>query len=139
MGRGRRGNEVVALRYEFALPIEPDADGRRACVRDFCGMSLAKACDWSIHDDGSGGNPHAHVLVFSARPWRSGLHPEDQGREGAVLVSVPCTWAAGTHPRNRLKAAAADGWEKIYNFKDGRRLTMKQAKAEGLGTKDLHE
>ena len=32
---GGGGNELVALRYEFALPIELDADGRRACVRDF--------------------------------------------------------------------------------------------------------
>ena len=60
---GGGGNELVALRYEFALPIELDAAGRRACVRDFCGMFPAKACDWAIHDDGRGGNPHAHVLV----------------------------------------------------------------------------
>ena len=102
---GGGGNELVALRYEFALPIELDADGRRACVRDFCGMFPAKACDWSIHDDG----------------WY--LCQDAHGQQAPIRAT---DW----------KAAKADGWEKIYNFKDGRRLTMKQAKAEGLGTKD---
>ena len=34
------------------------------------------------------------------------------------------------------KSAKAAGWQKLYNFEDGQRRTMKQAKAEGLGTKD---
>lgn len=134
---GGGGNELVALRYEFALPIELDADGRRACVRDFCGMFPAKACDWSIHDDGSGGNPHAHVLVSALDLGAQGFIQRTKAEKGQCWYL--CQDAHGQQAPIRAtdwKAAKADGWEKIYNFKDGRRLTMKQAKAEGLGTKD---
>ena len=134
---GGGGNELVALRYEFALPIELDADGRRACVRDFCGMFPAKACDWAIHDDGRGGNPHAHVLVSALDLGAQGFIQRTKGEKGQCWYL--CQDAHGQQAPIRAtdwKAAKADGWEKIYNFKDGRRLTMKQAKAEGLGTKD---
>lgn len=134
---GGGGNELVALRYEFALPIELDADGRRACVRDFCGMFPTKACDWSIHDDGSGGNPHAHVLVSALDLGAQGFIQRTKAEKGQCWYL--CQDAHGQQAPIRAtdwKAAKADGWEKIYNFKDGRRLTMKQAKAEGLGTKD---
>lgn len=134
---GGGGNELVALRYEFALPIELDADGRRACVRDFCGMFPAKACDWSIHDDGSGGNPHAHVLVSALDLGAQGFIQRTKAEKGQCWYL--CQDAHGQQAPIRAtdwKAAKADGWEKIYNFKDGRRLTMKQAKAEGLGTRD---
>lgn len=134
---GGGGNELVALRYEFALPIELDADGRRACVRDFCGMFPAKACDWAIHDDGCGGNPHAHVLVSALDLNAQGFIQRTKGEKGQCWYL--CQDAHGQQAPIRAtdwKAAKADGWEKIYNFKDGRRLTMKQAKAEGLGTKD---
>ncbi len=48
-------------------------------------------------------------------------------RDGGERIAVPATsWAA----------AKAAGWQKVYNFTDGKRRTMKQAKAEGLGTKD---
>ncbi|MEQ3017131.1 MobA/MobL family protein, partial [Collinsella sp. CLA-ER-H2] len=134
---GGGGNELVALRYEFALPIELDADGRRACVRDFCGMFPAKACDWAIHDDGRGGNPHAHVLVSALDLGAQGFIQRTKGEKGQCWYL--CQDAHGQQApmcATDWKAAKADGWEKIYNFKDGRRLTMKQAKAEGLGTKD---
>ena len=134
---GGAGNELVALRYEFALPIELDAAGRRACVRDFCGMFPAKACDWAIHDDGRGGNPHAHVLVSALDISAQGFIQRTKAEKGQCWYL--CQDAHGQQAPIRAtdwKAAKADGWEKIYNFKDGRRLTMKQAKAEGLGTKD---
>lgn len=134
---GGGGNELVALRYEFALPIELDAAGRRACVRDFCGMFPAKACDWAIHDDGRGGNPHAHVLVSALDISAQGFIQRTKAEKGQCWYL--CQDAHGQQAPIRAtdwKAAKADGWEKIYNFKDGRRLTMKQAKAEGLGTKD---
>lgn len=47
--------------------------------------------------------------------------------DGGERIVVPATdWAA----------AKAAGWQKLYNFKDGKRRTMRKAKAEGLGTKD---
>lgn len=50
---GGGGKTLVAKRYEFALPIELDEDGRRACVRDFCALFPAKACDWAIRSRGT--------------------------------------------------------------------------------------
>ena len=131
------GKELVAKRYEFALPIELDERGRRECVRDFCALFPTRACDWAIHDDGRGGNPHAHVLVSALDLGAEGFIPRtrsDKGQswylcenDGGERIVVPATdWAA----------AKAAGWQKLYNFEDGKRRTMRKAKAEGLGTKD---
>ena len=100
-------------------------------------MFPAKACDWAIHDDGRGGNPHAHVLVSALDISAQGFIQRTKAEKGQCWYL--CQDAHGQQAPIRAtdwKAAKADGWEKIYNFKDGRRLTMKQAKAEGLGTKD---
>lgn len=131
------GKELVAKRYEFALPVELDERGRLECVRDFCALFPAKACDWAIHDDGRGGNPHAHVLVSALDLGAEGFVPRTKAQkgqswylvenDGGERIAVPATgWAA----------AKAAGWQKVYNFTDGKRRTMKKAKAEGLGTKD---
>lgn len=134
---GGGGNELVAKRYEFALPIELDAYARRACVLDFCALFPAKACDWAIHDDGRGGNPHAHVLVSALDLGAQGFTQRTKAEKGQCFYL--CQNARGVQAPVRAtdwKQAKADGWEKVYNFKDGVRRTMKQAKAEGLGTKD---
>lgn len=131
------GKELVAKRFEFALPVELDERGRLACVHDFCALFPAKACDWAIHDDGRGGNPHAHVLVSALDFGAEGFAPRPKSekgqswylveRDGGERIAVPAKdWAA----------AKAAGWQKLYNFEDGKRRTMKRAKAEGLGTKD---
>lgn len=131
------GKELVAKRYEFALPVELDERGRLACVRDFCALFPTKACDWAIHDDGRGGNPHAHVLVSALDLGAEGFVPRTKAQkgqswylvqnDGGERIAVPATgWVA----------AKAAGWQKLYNFEDGKRRTMKQARAEGLGTKD---
>lgn len=131
------GKELVAKRFEFALPVELDERGRLACVRDFCALFPTKACDWAIHDDGRGGNPHAHVLVSALDLGAEGFVPRTKAQkgqswylvqnDGGERIAVPATgWAA----------AKAAGWQKLYNFEDGKRRTMKQARAEGLGTKD---
>lgn len=131
------GKELVAKRFEFALPVELDERGRLACVRDFCALFPTKACDWAIHDDGRGGNPHAHVLVSALDLGAEGFVPRTKAQkgqswylvqnDGGERIAVPATgWAA----------AKAAGWQKLYNFEDGKRRTMKQARAEGLGAKD---
>lgn len=131
------GKELVAKRFEFALPVELDERGRLECVRDFCALFPAKACDWAIHDDGRGGNPHAHVLVSALDFGAEGFAPRPKSekgqswylveRDGGERIAVPAKdWAA----------AKAAGWQKLYNFEDGKRRTMKRARAEGLGTKD---
>lgn len=128
------GTELVAKRYEFALPRELNLDEQRACVLDFCGLFKDKACDWAIHDSGDG-NPHAHVLVSALKLGAEGFErPKAQKStkvylcrrpDGSDVMVVAKDW----------KAAKAEGIEKVYNFKDGERRTMSQAEAQGL-TKD---
>lgn len=134
---GGGGKTLVAKRYEFALPIELDERERRECVRDFCALFPTKACDWAIHDDGCGGNPHAHVLVSALDLGAQGFIQRTKAETGQCFYLCESPFGDRMPVRaTEWAAAKAAGWKKIYNFKDGKRRTMKQAKAEGLGTRD---
>lgn len=128
------GNELVAKRYEFALPRELDLDEQKSCVADFCALFKDRACDWAIHDSGDG-NPHAHVLV-SALPLKADgfERPKVQKSTKVYLCRRPDGSDVMVAARD-WKAAKAEGIEKVFNFKDGERRTMSQAGAVGL-TKD---
>ena len=128
------GNELVAKRYEFALPRELDLDEQKSCVADFCALFKDRACDWAIHDSGDG-NPHAHVLV-SALPLKANgfERPKVQKSTKVYLCRRPDGSDVMVAAKD-WKAAKAEGIEKVYNFKDGERRTMSQAEAQGL-TKD---
>lgn len=128
------GNELVAKRYEFALPRELDLNEQRACVLDFCGLFKDRACDWAIHDSGDG-NPHAHVLVSALKLGADGFErPRAQKSTKVYLCRRPDGSDVMVAAKD-WKAAKAEGIEKVYNFKDGERRTMSQAAAQGL-TKD---
>lgn len=128
------GNELVAKRYEFALPRELDLDEQRACVLDFCGLFKDRTCDWAIHDSGDG-NPHAHVLVSALKLGADGFErPRAQKSTKVYLCRRPDGSDVMVAAKD-WKAAKAEGIEKVYNFKDGERRTMSQAEAQGL-TKD---
>lgn len=128
------GTELVAKRYEFALPRELDLDEQRACVLDFCNLFKNKACDWAIHDSGDG-NPHAHVLVSALKLGADGFErPRAQKSTKVYLCRRPDGSDVMVAAKD-WKAAKAEGIEKVYNFKDGERRTMSQAAARGL-TKD---
>lgn len=128
------GTELVAKRYEFALPRELNLDEQRACVLDFCGLFKDKACDWAIHDSGDG-NPHAHVLVSALKLDAEGFErPKAQKSTKVYLCRRPDGSDVMVAAKD-WKAAKAEGIEKVYNFKDGERRTMSQAEAQGL-TKD---
>lgn len=128
------GNELVAKRYEFALPRELDLDEQRSCVADFCALFKDRACDWAIHDSGDG-NPHAHVLVSALRLGADGFERPKAQKSTKVYL---CRRADGSDvlvAAKDWKAAKAEGIEKVYNFRDGERRTMSQAEVQGL-TKD---
>lgn len=128
------GTELVAKRYEFALPRELDLDEQRACVLDFCGLFKDKVCDWAIHDSGDG-NPHAHVLVSALKLGAEGFErPKAQKSTKVYLCRRPDGTDVMVAARD-WKAAKVEGIEKVFNFKDGERRTMSQAEAVGL-TKD---
>ena len=87
---------------------------------------------------GAAATPHAHVLVSALDLGAEGLHPAHQIRQGAELVPL-CENDGGERivvPATDWPRPKAAGWQKLYNFKDGKRRTMRKAKAEGLGTKD---
>lgn len=128
------GNELVAKRYEFALPRELDLDRQRDCVLEFCNLFGDRARDWAIHDSGDG-NPHAHVLVSALALGSGGFERPKAQKSTKVYL---CRYPDGTNvmvDARDWKAAKAEGIEKVYNFKDGERRTMSQAEAQGL-TKD---
>ena len=128
------GNELVAKRYEFALPRELDLDEQKSCVADFCALFKDRACDWAIHDSGDG-NPHAHVLVSALKLGAEGFErPKVQKSTKVYLCRRPDGRDVMVAAKD-WKAAKAEGIEKVYNFKDGERRTMSQAEAQGL-TKD---
>lgn len=128
------GNELVAKRYEFALPRELDLDEQKSCVADFCALFKDRACDWAIHDSGDG-NPHAHVLVSALKLGAEGFErPKVQKSTKVYLCRRPDGSDIMVAARD-WKAAKAEGIEKVFNFKDGERRTMSQAEAQGL-TKD---
>lgn len=129
------GTELVAKRYEFALPRELNLDEQRACVLDFCGLFKDKACDWAIHDSGDG-NPHAHVLVSALKLGAEGFErPKAQKSTKVYLCRRPDGSDVMVAARD-WKAAKAEGIEKVYNFRDGERRTMSQAEAAGLTKAD---
>ena len=129
------GNELVAKRYEFALPRELNLDEQRACVLDFCELFKDKACDWAIHDSGDG-NPHAHVLVSALKLGDEGFErPKVQKSTKVYLCRRPDGSDVMVAARD-WKAAKAEGIEKVFNFKDGERRTMSQAEAVGLTKND---
>ena len=133
----RGGTALVARRIEFALPRELDADEQRALVVDYAGRLAAKglAADWAIHDAGDG-NPHAHVLASALRLGPSGFIAEDGPRTTKAYLVRNASGEERTIPAADWKGAKADGWEKVFNYRDGRRLTKSEAKAEGLGNSD---
>lgn len=128
------GNELIAKRYEFALPRELDLDRQRDCVLEFCNLFGDRARDWAIHDSGDG-NPHAHVLVSALALGSGGFErPKAQKSTKVYLCRYPDGTNVMVNARD-WRAAKAEGIEKVYNFKDGERRTMSQAEAQGL-TKD---
>lgn len=129
------GTELVAKRYEFALPRELNLDEQRACVLDFCGLFKDKACDWAIHDSGDG-NPHAHVLVSALKLGADGFEHQKAQKSTKVYLCRRPDGSDVMVAAKDWKAAKAEGIEKVYNFKDGQRRTMSQAEAQGLTKAD---
>lgn len=133
------GTELVARRWEFALPRELSPDERRQCVIDFCTERIAKghACDWAIHDDGDG-NPHAHVLETALPLGADGFERPSEPKYEKRYV---CRNALGKErlvPASEWKAVK-DEWKKVFRYRlgdDELKLTKDEAKARGLTNQD---
>lgn len=136
-----RGNECYAHRENMALPRElAEKDGEfEKLMRDYAERvvkATGHAVEWGIHDDGDG-NHHAHELESDLSLGERGFErPSDRRgvkcylcrKAGAPEIWVDAAdWKAWARP---------EGYEKVFNFKDGVRRTMSEAMADGLDKAD---
>ncbi|MCI7439693.1 MAG: MobA/MobL family protein [Coriobacteriaceae bacterium] len=129
------GNELVCRRYEFALPRELPREWQLECVASFCELFPDRARDWAVHDSGDG-NPHAHVLVSALPMGADGFERPAARRSTKVYLCRDTQGRDVLVAADDWRAAKAEGIEKVYTFRDGRRLSMSEAKAEGLTKAD---
>lgn len=133
----QRGNECYAHRENMALPRElAGIEGEfERLMRDYAKRvvrATGHAVEWAIHDDGDG-NHHAHELESDLALGERGFErPADRRdvkcylcrKAGAPEIWVDAAdWKAWARP---------EGYEKVFNFKDGVRRTMSEARADGL-------
>lgn len=131
------GTALYAHRDNMALPVElaDDLDALKKIVEDYT-RQTGRACEWAIHKAGESGNVHVHVLE-AAMPVGANGFERDEGRSSTKAYL--CHDSDGKEhwiPADDWREAKAAGYKKVYNFNDGKRRTMDEAKAEGLGTKD---
>ena len=137
----QRGNECYAHRENMALPRElADKDGEfEKLMRDYAERvvkATGHAVEWAIHDDGDG-NIHAHKLESDLALGERGFERPTARRSvkcylcrkaGAPEIWVDAAdWKAWARP---------EGYEKVFNFNDGVRRTMSEARAVGLDKAD---
>ena len=136
------GKALVARRENMAIPKELGGDkaAMARLMRDYCERCARelgeRASQWAVHDDTGSGNFHGHRLRPVGR-----FDAEGFVREKPEKRTTKCYLCRrGTEeewvPAGLWKDAKEDGWEKVYNFSDGERRTMAEARALGLGTGD---
>lgn len=120
----------------FALPRELTRDENEALARDYIRRTFVDAgmiADWAFHDPGNG-NPHAHVMLTMREVREDGtFKPKVETR---YLCRFDMTGDECYMTPAELKDGA-DGYEKVYLYKNGQRLTQSEAREMGLDpTKD---
>ena len=123
----------LAREFVVALPIELGRDERITLLTDFIQANFVAegmCADVAIHDT-DGHNPHAHIMV-TVRPlkengtWQQKTEKEylcvRDGEERGFTAA-------------EFKTAQAEGWEKQYQYKVGKKkvyMTPSAAEAQGL-------
>ena len=129
----------LAREFIVALPVELDADAQVELLTSFIqGVFVADGmcADVSLHDT-DGHNPHAHILL-TMRPlnedgrWQYKTEKEylcvRNGEERGFTAA-------------EFKTAQAEGWEKQYQYKVGKKKTYmapSEAEAQGLERVSKH-
>ena len=129
----------LAREFVVALPIELSREQQIELLQDFIReqfISDGMCADAAIHDT-DGHNPHAHILL-TARPldeqgkWQYKTEKEylcvKDGEERGFTAA-------------EFKAAQADGWEKQYPYKVGRKkvyMPPSEAEKQGLERASKH-
>ncbi len=123
----------LARELIVALPIEVGLDEWKAILKDFvqehC-VSKGMCADVNIHDT-DGHNPHAHILLT--------VRPLDKNGKWQAKTQKEYLCKRGDEERGftaaEFKTAQADGWEKQYQYKFGKKkiyMTPSEAEAQNL-------
>ena len=129
----------LAREFVMALPIELSREQQIELLQDFIReqfVSDGMCADAAIHDT-DGHNPHAHILL-TARPL------DEQGKwqyktEKEYLCAKNGEERGFT--ATEFKVAQAEGWEKQYPYKVGKKkvyMTPSAAEAQGFVRADKH-
>jgi len=131
----------LAREFVPALPVELSPDQWEELLSDFIQESFVSdgmCADVAIHDpDPPGHNPHAHILL-TVRP----LNPDGtwQYKTEKEYLCIRNGEERG-FTAAEFKEAQADGWEKQYQYKVGRKkeyMTPSEAEAKGYTRLSKH-
>jgi len=123
----------LAREFVVALPVELNRDEWIAMLTDFIWANFVAdgmCADVCIHDT-DGHNPHAHIMV-TVRPLK-----ENGTWQQKTEKEYLCIRNGEEHgfTAAEFKSAQAEGWEKQYQYKVGRKkvyMTPSAAEAQGL-------
>ena len=124
----------LAREFVVALPIELSLEQWQTLLTDFVQNQFVAAgmcADLAIHDpDPPGHNPHAHILLT--------VRPLDESGKWQYKTEKEYLCSRDGEERGftaaEFKAAQADGWEKQYQYKVGRKkVYMTPSAAEEHG------
>ena len=123
----------LARELIVALPIEVGLDEWKSILKNFISencVSKGMCADLSIHDT-DGHNPHAHILLT--------VRPLDEKGKWQAKTQKEYLCKRGDEERGftaaEFKAAQANGWEKQYQYKVGKKkiyMTPTEAEAQNL-------
>ena len=129
----------LAREFVAALPIELSRQQQIELLQDFIREQFVDegmCADVAIHDT-DGHNPHAHILLT--------VRPLDEHGKWQYKTEKEYLCVKGGEERgftaSEFKAAQAEGWEKQYPYKVGKKkvyLTQSAAQAHGYVRMDKH-
>ena len=129
----------LAREFVVALPIELNREQQIELLQDFIReqfVSDGMCADAAIHDT-DGHNPHAHILLT--------VRPLDERGKWQYKTEKEYLCAKNGEERGftaaEFKVAQAEGWEKQYPYKVGKKkvyMTPSAAEAQGLIRADKH-
>ena len=129
----------LAREFVVALPIELSREEQIELLQDFIRkqfVSDGMCADAAIHDT-DGHNPHAHILLT--------VRPLDEQGKWQYKTEKEYLCAKNGEERGftatEFKVAQAEGWEKQYPYKVGKKkvyMTPSAAEAQGLVRADKH-
>ena len=129
----------LAREFVVALPIELSREQQIELLQDFIReqfVSDGMCADAAIHDT-DGHNPHAHILLT--------VRPLDEQGHWQYKTEKEYLCAKNGEERGftaaEFKVAQAEGWEKQYPYKVGKKkvyMTPSAAEAQGLIRADKH-